>query len=203
MRVFLDGEQIDVSPPTVAGAIDAARSRSEAAGRIIIEALADGAPLDDDVLGNPPHDAAGYQELRFTSTPPGPFIRVTVLDAAESLDQVKRDQAEAARAIQTGRRADAVEPLRRVLEGWALVRDVLDKSQQLCGLGAAEIDLPNGEKGQRLVDDLAEKLGEIRAAFQRDDWADAGDVLAYEMPEQADRWRSLLEAYAERVARIA
>lgn len=199
MRVFLDDQELTVARDSVAAALEAARARSEAHGRIIIEATADGRPIDDALLAEPPDDPAGLSEIRFVSTPPGPFVRVTVLDAAESLDQVKRDQAAAAAAIQTGRAADAVEPLRRVLEGWAIVRDVLDKSQQLVGATPADVAMPDGGTGQACVDELAARLGELRDAFQRDDWAEVGDVLAYEMSAQADRWQVMLRAYAERV----
>lgn len=198
LRVYIDDQEVQPPLPTLRAAIDEARQRAENAGRLVIEVHADGAPISNELLTSPPDDTASVDELRFVTTEPGPFIRVTLLDAADSLRQVKADQDKAAEALQAGNIDHAFVALQGVLNGWAIVREVVEKSGTLAGFDPAEVRLPSGEPGKVLIDGLAGRLGELRDSLSNQDWSGLSDLLAYELDGHCERWAQFLQALADK-----
>ena len=84
MRTVLDDQAIEPQPATLRAALGLVRDRAEEAGRIIIEAHGDGAPLPDEYLAEPPEGDAGFAELRFTSVSRGAFLSETLRDAVHA-----------------------------------------------------------------------------------------------------------------------
>jgi hypothetical protein len=202
MKTTLDGVPIE-SSGGVAGAIEAARLAAERRGRIVIDVLADGSPMPGALLDAPPADDAGLAELAFTSAPPGVFIRETLLDALPALGECRTDQQRAAEMLHRGELAGAMEPLKRVLEGWAVVRELADKSLELLGLTPAHIAVPadagaTPTDGAACAAELAACLQRVREAVRGEDWGALADELAYDMDAQAGRWGVFLGAIADR-----
>ena len=193
MRVLLDDHPIEVRPATIARAIEVGRDAAGARGRIVIEVLGDGASINPALLDDPPADSAGFVELKLVTADAGLFVSVTLTDALGVLDEIGRAQARAGEAILSGREEEALEPLGSALTGWGLIRDVVEKSSALLGLEPRAI-----EGGAEAIDALADRLSEIRRALTERDSSALGDVLAYDMPEQVERWRGLLSAMERR-----
>ena len=191
MRVLLDDRPLEIDPPSIAGAIAAARSAVDAEGRIVVEILADGHSIDHTILDNPPADAAGLAELKFVTADPHAFVAVTLSDTHALLDEAAARHQEAADHLTEGNRDQAIEPLRGALESWAIVRDVIEKSSALLGIDPRAIACDDLE-GSAIIDGLTEKLTEIKTALSDQDDAALADVLAYDMPEQVERWSALV-----------
>lgn len=197
MKVYLDNEPIDVNPPSVRGALAVARTRAEGQGRLIIEVAADGAPMLGSVLDDPPDDDAGVRELRMLSAAPGPFVRETLLESGAVLDEAKVNQDRAAELIQSGSVREAFGPLQRVLESWGVIRDVVAQSARLVGMSIDSVEVGAGVTGETCINELAQRLGELRRGVAHEDWSGVADELAYEMDGLIERWRGLLAAMAE------
>lgn len=195
MDVYLDGQAIQVEPCSVSRALDVARERAQEAGRIVIEVRVDGTPASGELLDRPPKDTGGISELRMLTAAPGPFVQETLLNAAELLDQTKSDQDDAAELIQRGSVEEAFAPLQRALQSWAVVQQILDRSQQLLSIDAGSV-VVGDSTGMACISGLAERLKEVRRALAEEDWTALSDELAYEMDGQIDRWRQLLTALA-------
>lgn len=197
MRVYIDNTEIQAST-SIADALDAAREHADNGGRLIIDILADGQAIDDELLENPPSDDAGISELHLTTTDPVAFLTETFASARESLTLVREDQTTAADHLRTGELEPAVEALNGVLTGWQAVGDVVAQSAEL-----ADIDLNSFEFDGHQAKDVIEKLGdtllEIRANLTHQDWSSLGDCLEYDLDDLAKQWDALLAALAQRV----
>ncbi len=191
MRVLLDDRPIEIDPPSISGAIAAARAAVASDGRIVIEILADGQSIDHSILDNPPKDSGGLTELRFVTADPNAFVAVTLSDTHALLDEASQRHQEAADELMAGNREEAIDPLRGALESWAVVRDVIEKSSSLLAIDPRSIECDSGTGGS-IIDGLTEKLTEIKRALGEQDDSALADVLAYDMPDQVERWRGLL-----------
>lgn len=191
MRVLLDDRPLEIDPPSVAGAISAARAAVEADNRIVIEILADGRSIDHSILETPPADSGGLSELKFVTADPNAFVAVTLSDTHALLDEASASHQQAADELTAGNRDRAIDPLRGALESWAVVRDVIEKSASLLAIDPRAIECDAGTGGA-IIDGLTDTLTEIKRALGEQDDAALADVLAYDMPEQIERWRGLL-----------
>jgi len=203
MNVYLDDERLTVEPPTLARAIAVARDTADARGRVVIEVKGDGAPVAADLLDQPPDNDAGFGELRLVSTPPGLFVRETLLEARSVLDDGVAAQEQAAERIQSGSLEDALQPLQQALQCWSLVRDVVERSQALIGESPATIEFegPGGPTtGGDCISKLTDALRDVRTALEQSDWSALSDALAYDLGDLAIAWRAMLEALSDRAA---
>jgi hypothetical protein len=65
----------------------------------------------------------------------------------------------------------------------------------------ATIALPGGANGTdtlvELIGALAGKLEEVKRSLASQDWSGLADVLAYDLSEQAQRWRQVMVSLAD------
>jgi len=196
MRVLLDDRPIEIEPVTVARAIEAARESANAEGRIVIEVLGDGRSVDQQLIESPPADTAGFAELKLVTADPGAFVAVTLSDSGSLLEAAADGHQRAADELMAGNREEAIAPLSEALQAWQVVRDVIEKSAALLGLDARAVACTwksGSVTGGEIIDGLTEKLGEVKRTLTEQDDSALSDVLAYDMPEQVERWRALLK----------
>ena len=196
MRVYLDENEIAVSRPTFAAAVAEVRQLAEARQRVIVEATLDGLAVPDDALMNPPDDEYPDSELRFVSDEPLELVRRTLGQVAESLDGTKKQQALAAELIQTGKLDDAMQSLSVSLNSWTQVQQVVTNGVLLLGLSLDDLKV-NQTPVSRSVDALAGHLGELKRAIGAQDWSGLADALAFDMQEQADSWKRVLNGLSD------
>ncbi|MEX2217235.1 MAG: hypothetical protein WD749_00620 [Phycisphaerales bacterium] len=196
MNAYLDGKPLTLPQPgTMAGALRAALADAERRGRVIVEVQIDGAKAPDSLLEEPPEEAVG-SEVRLLSVEPVALVRTTLMDAADALESARERQGRSAELIHAGKVEDALRPLSEAIETWQTVRDAVEKSAAMLNLRLSE--LKAGTPGmEALVESLSGRLSEVRRALAGEDWSALADVLAYDMGDQADRWKSALIAAAE------
>lgn len=199
MQITLDAETLSTTD-SIESALDAAREHAESAGRLIVEIHADGSPIADELLDNPPSDSQGIKELHFVSVDPIEFMVQTLRDTRESLAGTKAEQTIAAGLVQSGKLTEAIESLGSILEGWHAARDVVDQLSAL-----AEIDLNtlqiDDTSGAECINGLTQTLAEVRDAVTSEDWSSLGDLLEYDLDQQASAWMSLIDALEHRVTK--
>lgn len=204
MRLLLDNQEITIDRPTLAAAIAAGVAQAESQGRIIVEAMLDGTQLDDESLGNPSDETLDSGEVRLVSAEPRSLVRVTLLDAADALDEASRSQNLCAEAIQTGQVKDALEQLSDALGIWDTVRDVVVKSAKLLDIELDRIKDPGAEDEQgatinELTTVLSKHLQEVKRCLAVQDWAALADVLGYDLADQVEPWKRLLQMMADTI----
>lgn len=208
MQVLLDGEPISVQQPTIAAALVAAKREAERRRRVVIEATMDGAPLADSWLEHPPTDARPGAEVRFVSADPLSLVRVTYLELAEELGAAAREQTLAAQAMQQGRLDEAMPRVSAALGVWQSVREGVVNGATLLGIdpAAMRVRATPGEPERTVmehIDALARALAELKRAIGDSDWPGVADALEYDLKEQADRWRAVMNALADEIGRRA
>ena len=198
MQTFLDNKPLDCEHITFAAGLRAAADEAARTGRVIIEATLDGSAVADDILERPPEESLG-RELRLTSVEPRSLVRVTLMDAADALDAARQEQQAAAELIQTGKVDEALReggPVLRAMETWQAVREAVEKSAALLRIPLDEISMPGGASGTdtliELIGALAGRLEEIKRSLTAEDWSGLADLLAYDLSEQAERWKTVL-----------
>lgn len=194
MQAFLDDHPLSTDRPTLAAALRAASHEAKRHGRIVVEVFVDGQQAADDLLERPP-DEPMSGEVRLVSVDPRSLVRETLQDCVQALETANQEQLRCAEFIQSGRTEDALSPLSHAVETWQAVRDALERGSALL-LGSASLD---ASLLGNLLEALAVRLEEIRSALAREDWSALADVLAYDMPEQVERWKSALGELADRL----
>jgi hypothetical protein len=184
-RVYLDGEPLRAQRDTLQAGLRVAADEAQQRGRIIVEATADGSPIAEPVLENPP-DTPFDGELRFVSVEPKMLARTTLQDASEALEQAREAQKRGAELIESGRPEESLTPLGEAIDVWRVVRDAVQKSVAIAPTGAGQAGL------SELVTMLGATLTEIKRSLTAQDWSALSDALHYDMDEQVDRWQSLL-----------
>jgi hypothetical protein len=202
MELWIDDTQLD-TVESIELAFEIARKHAEDAGRLIIDIQADGQPIDDTLLDEPPTDSAGITELRLTTTDHLAFLTETVMSAKDALELTREDQSNAADQIRTGELEPAIESLKAVLEGWHAVRDVVGQSAALAGINIDTLSLTDAKSatvtGAQCVDALSKALAEVRNCLGKQDWASLGDAVEYDLDEQITTWNALLDSMIKQI----
>lgn len=197
MQIWIDNTQLNDAPDLNA-ALDLAREHSESAGRLIVDILVDGQPAPDSIFEEDPKAHASISEMRFTTADIKALIVESAQTAIDSIQLLKSDQDAGVGQIRSGEIADSMETMRSIMEGWQAVRDIVDQIAQL-----ADIDIPGltvgTDTGAQIVQSLSDALSEVRETLQMEDWSSLGDVIEYDLSEQAAKWSSLLGALIQRV----
>lgn len=200
MLTFLDDRRLSPDRTTFAAALQAGADEAARAGRVIVEAQLDGAAVAEEYLEQPPDRALG-SELRLISVEPRALVRVTLMDAADALDTARAEQTRSAELIQSGKIEEALAPLSSAIQTWQAVRDAVEKSAALLRMPLDTISMPGGASGTdtlvELIGALAGKLEEVKRSLASQDWSGLADVLAYDLSEQAQRWRQVMVSLAD------
>lgn len=190
MQVYLDGEPVEVQGSTLSDALRAAGERLD--GRFVVSVEADGARVPAEDLDNPPQYTPYASEMRFTSADPETMLRDLIDDSLDVIDLVRKKQQEIGEGVQRGDIAGALQSLNSVLEQWDLLKSSAAILEQLRPRLAPE--------GDPAIAGLATALTDLRDAVKGTDWSQLGDVMLYDLDEQAQAWHGLFERAASEVA---
>ncbi len=199
MRAILDGRELKLDRPTLAAALSAGVQAAEAGGRVIVEAWADGRPLSDDEISQPPDIPGSVLELVLSSADPRALVAQTFREAAAALAGARDQHVSAGRCLQRGEFDAAMPLIREVLNTWGSARTALSRGADLLRLDVASL-APPGRRVEAMAGELAARLESLKVAMTRQDWSALADVLAYELPVDAEAWCELLLAAADRAA---
>ena len=190
MQAFLDDQPLVLDRPTFAAAIAAGFAAADRAGRTVSAVTLDGTPVAGAILRSPPEFAIG-REVRMMSTPvalPEPSTDVRLHEALRELASAIASQDSAAELIQTAKLEDALKPLAAAIQSWQNVQQIV----------AHEMPWAAGSEAfNSMLDDLKSRLLEIQRGLQHEDWSAVSDCLAFDMKEQAEGWRTLIEGIAQ------
>ncbi len=200
MRVLLDGHMILIDRPTLAVALATAARHADASGRVIISALADGSPIPDETLREPPDVFSTIEELTLTTSSPSQVVGEMLSHAADALASVRGTQQEAGTLIQRGETTKAGPQLETVFSVWQAVAGGVQQATEMIGLDLSTLRVPDGYGDTMAVapqiEFLVEKLRDLQASLQRQDWAATSDLLLFDLDELAKSWGQMLRGLA-------
>lgn len=204
MPVLLDDTPLKLDADDLSLALAAARQLAESRGRVIIEVLADGQVVPDDhLLGADPRPLP--RELRFVTADPIELVQQSLRDAAQALQTIDQQHQAAAEHIQTGRLDQAMTPLAAAFETWDTARKVVTDACALLGLDprSLAIETPTATIAvAAAVQALIARLTEVKRCLSDRDWCGLSDALAYDLPADAARWRTLLSGFADKLPEL-
>ena len=188
MKTYLDGTLVEEAGDSLEQALEVVRGRLS--DRLVVEALADGVPVPDSDLDEPPADGEYAQELRFTTARTGAVVAESLRQASEAIEAADERRQEAADRLAEGDVEGAMDSLCDVLRVWASVRSVAEIA----------VNMPEGGLDAKTVQPAAVELGKVldalRTAIVEQDWPTAGDIVGLDLPELAARWRTLFDEAA-------
>lgn len=207
MQVWIDDTQLEAAT-NLDAAFETARAHAEQHGRLIIDVLADGSPIDDALIDAPPTDStAGISELRLTTTEPRAFMTETAHNAKEALLLTREDQQRAADLLRQGEVPSAMESLKAALEGWHAVRDVVGQTALLAEIDIDALSFTPADAqqttGAQTIEQLSATLEEVRSSIGSQDWSSLGDAIEYDLSEQSRAWEALLDEMIARIGKDA
>ena len=188
MQAFLDGKPVSAVNSTFAAAVAAVLLVANEQKRLIIEVLADGAPVSDACLNDPNNAKVLAARLEFKSEPQALLVATTLENAADVLSETRAQQLSAAEQLQLGEHKTAFEQLGPVLETWAAVQSAVSDSAAVLHVDVDAMGHSAGIELKPLIMDLSSHLGGLKVAINARDWSSAADTLAYDLDTQCERW---------------
>ncbi len=202
MQLWIDDIEIE-SPDSLEAAFEIAREQTEKNGRLIIDILADGQPIKDELIDDMPNDSAGISQLRMSTTDARSFIIDILKSAQESLQITEADQQSATELIHAGNFKDAIATLSAIIEGWHAVREVIDQTADLSDLDVNTLSIVdakgNTTNGEQCIESLTKALEELRSSIQQQDWSSLADAIEYDLNDQINLWNALLNTMIENI----
>jgi hypothetical protein len=202
MIVTLDGERLDgafSNQGTLQALIDQVR-RTRPEDSVIVTVAIDGEPLVGKELGERlerPVDQVTQVDLG--SADRRQLAADALREVAAQLATVGDDQAAVAGELQAGNTSEAVGRFGKFLEAWQLCQRSILECSGLLGqdLTAVQCD---GRSVREHLDGLADKLRELRDAFDARDTVLLADLIQYEVPDVCRGWHGIMKNLADSVA---
>ncbi len=201
MIVTLDGQRMEAdftSADTLQALIDRVRAE-HLPDRLVVSVAVNGQlllPEDLDArLSQPP---APQDRVDLESGDPRAIVADALRQAAEQLTAAGQAQQEVADQLNAGQVTEALERVGELVGVWQAGQQVVVRCCALLGE-----DLTAVEYGERPIrehfSELAEKLRELRDAFEARDMVLLADLLHYEMPPLCQAWHGLLTHLADTI----
>lgn len=194
MKATLDGQELTLARPTLAGALEAASHEARARGRIVIEVCLDGSPVDPSSIDTPSETALEGELLAMTTTDPRSLVRVTLFDAADAMDNAREEHGACAAMIHKGDVARAMQALGQVLATWQAVREAVVQGGLAVGR-PLESFVAEGHLVQR-TEALSKHLDALKRAVGDGDLPSVADILEDDLHAEAGRWADTLRLIA-------
>jgi hypothetical protein len=167
--------------------------------RMLVAVYTDGLLVPSDeletVLDRP---AQGYQKVDFQSAVPQVLAREVLRQSRELAAEAAPLCQQAGELLSGGQTARAMELLGNCIGVWNQVQESLIKSAGLVGLDLANLQV-EGKKVNDLMDEFAGQLRQVKDALENRDYVQLSDILQYELPDVAPRWKALLDQLIEQI----
>jgi hypothetical protein len=202
MIVTLDGQHLEAnftSADTLQALIDRVRAK-HLRDRLVVSVAVNGQvllPEDLDArLSQPP---AAEDQIDLESGDPRAIAADALRHAAEQLAAAGRAQQEVADQLNAGQVAEALGRVGESVGVWRAGQQVVVRCCALLGEDLTAVEY-GGRPIREHLSELAEKLRELRDAFEARDMVLLADLLHYEMPSLCQTWHGLFTHLADIIA---
>lgn len=201
MIVTLDGQRVTQefeSGVTLQTVIDSVKA-NQAGDCMVVGVALDGEECSDGQIGELLQQPLNCQQVDLESGQPAELAAMALQTIAGQLKSVGSQQEAIADKLNAGQTSEAIKAVSEFVRAWQLVYQVISQVSQLTGqdLTAAEYD---GQPIAGYVDELLERLVEIKSALESQDTVLLADLIRYETPPLCETWHSILLNLADQVA---
>ena len=195
MRVYLDDRLLEGAGSTLGAALETARAGAK--GRLIVDVLADGRPVPNEHLDNPPAHSPYAGELRLATADPRALAAYALREAGDELKRSESAHTQAGELVQSGKTQEALAALVTALTAWETVQRTASACVAIDALMA-----PASRNGvERATTELTEHLEQIKKSLHAGDWSTLADALLYDSGALIGRWTTLLDGMATELER--
>jgi leucyl aminopeptidase (aminopeptidase T) len=195
MRATLDGQSLTIDRPSLAAALQAGAETARGRGRIVVEVLLDGQPVQGEDLAQPSDETLNGQHLEMTSTDPASLVRLTLFDAADAMDSARDEHAACAEKIHRGDISEAMQSLTQILATWQAVREAVVQGGAAMGRPLSTFAADGKLEGRTTA--LTRHLDALKRAVGDNDLSTLADVLEEDLQAEAGLWADVLRQIAE------
>jgi hypothetical protein len=201
MIVTLDGERL-TGPFTTGGTLQALIDQvreTQPAERLIVTVAVDGKPLVEEALSERLEGPAdGIKQVDLGSADRRQLVREALCEVADRLAEVGDQQAGIADQLHSGGVKEAIDQFGQFLEARQLCQRSILECSGLLGQDLTTTDC-EGQTVREHLDGLADKLRELRDAFEARDAVLLADLAQYEIPDTCRAWHGILKTLADSV----
>ena len=202
MILTLDGERLDEpvsADDTLQAVIDRLQQR-RLGERLVVSVVCDGTPLIDEELSQRLTQPLGATaQVDLATADRYELVATALREMAGQLAAIGEQQGATAEQFQDGKIAEAMAGFTTFLDAWQMCQRALLECSSLLGedLTARTCD---GVPVREHLDNLADKLRELRDAFEARDSVLLSDLIQYELPQTCADWQTILGQLADSVA---
>lgn len=201
MIVTLDGERLSESfPPsaTLQALVDQLRPRL--GQRLVVSLAVDGRELLDQELSDRlGRSVEGIRQVDLTSADRWQLAADVLREVAGRINDAGQQQSVVAELLRAGNVAEGLDQFGKSLEAWQTCHKAIAQCGGLLGQDLTALDCEGRTVREHLAD-LAEKLRELRGAFEARDTVLLVDLVQYELPDLCHIWCGVLNDLANQVA---
>ena len=201
MIVTLDGERLEgafAANETLRTLIERIR-QAHLSDRLVVSVAVDGQPLLDQQLGERLDSALdGVERVELASADRRQLATDALREVGKRLEGTGQQQAEIAELLQAGDTPKAMERFAGFLKAWQACHEVIVDCSRLLGQDLTAVEYA-GQPVRAHAVELADRLRELRDAFEARDTVLLGDLIRYEMPEMCRTWGGIVDDLAAQI----
>jgi hypothetical protein len=201
MIVTVDGERLRQDLPrdaTMQGVIDRVRAALPP-DQLIVGVSRNGSDLcDAELAEHLPARLAEHEQVDLVTSDRYRVVAEALRDIGAHLEKVGGAQPELAGRLSTGDTVEAINQFSEFVRTWQACQQALIEGSALVGADLTQLTFDGRAVGQ-FVDELRDKLRELRDALEARDLVLLADMMHFELGPLCQTWRGLLEHIADAV----
>ena len=198
MSIYLDDEPIQLDGQDLAALLAAANDHAALSGRMVVQVLVDGQPITADDLQQAADVGVLDREIRLYTAQPAELAGEALEQARDHLGQARELQAQAAELLQQDDASDALRKVADLIDIWLQTQQAVLQTTTLMRIDLDQLTVQD-EPVPALIEQMIDRLKEMKQAITDRDTVALADTLEYEWPQLAQRWDDLITVLIQRV----
>jgi len=193
MKIYLDDEPTSITGTHLSDILAAAQQQLESTGRSIVEIQVDGHSLSGDDLSRYLDGRVSLSDgtVHLYSADPSVLAVEVLQQVQQQLDVARDEQSEAAEAFQQDNAMKGITHIGNAIAIWQQVQQAVTHGSAMANLNLDEKVFEDVPVPQH-IQELLEKIRQLRDLLQQRDTLGLADMLAYEWPPTLDLWQRLV-----------
>lgn len=167
-------------------------------GKLIVEVSIDGRTLGNHELGELANVSTESVTVGLKTAVAKDLAIETLDQARDQLESVRDLQDAAADFLQEDKAIEGFEQIGKIIELWIQTQQAVAGVSQLMGVDLGELKVDD-QPVTELSESMVTQLMQLKEAIEAGDTVTLSDALAYEWPEQVDRWEKLIVSVSEAI----
>lgn len=199
MPVLIDDQTVPLTGSNLRELLASARQHLADTGRVVVEVKLDGESITGaDLESESP--TPEQSEVRVYTAKPGELAVGVLEQVREQLHAASKMQEEAADLLQQDEQSKALELIRTSIDGWLQSQQAVAQTAELLHVDLSKVEV-DGEDDTVVMrmQELIQRLVELKDLIQANDFVSLADALAYEWPQITENWDRAIGAIIKEI----